>query len=192
MTFSFYDIFNQPCHSLMVIGVVVDNPLFVVVHVVNVCLTCICNPCATVLLLVSSCQWCIVLQPQYSTFGPHPSLINSCYLLWFWAFQFMSSSIHSTFDWVIYGLWLISFCRNFHSKLVTSSNFHLEFERGYSNILGCYYNYVDRSFVESYELLGQLSSKPTHTRSLKKKKLLFVRLKLEPISYEITPCEIKV
>ena len=79
---------------------------------------------------------------------------------------------------------------------MTSSNFHLEFERGYSNILECYYNYVDRSFVESYELLGQLSSKPAHTRSSKKKKtadnLLIMRLKREPISYEITPGEIKV
>ena len=44
VTFSFYDIFGQPCHSLMVIGVVADNPLFVIVHIVNVCLTCICNP----------------------------------------------------------------------------------------------------------------------------------------------------
>ena len=79
------------------------------------------------------------------------SLINSCHLLWSWAFQFMSSSTHSTSDLVIYGHWLISF-RNLHSKLMTSSNFHLEFERGYSNILGCHYNYVDRRFVESYEL----------------------------------------
>ena len=62
--------------------------------IVNVCLTCICNPWATILLSVSSSHWCIVLQPQQSSFGPHPSLINSCHLLWSWAFQFMSSSIH--------------------------------------------------------------------------------------------------
>ena len=39
MTFSFYDIFGQPCHSLMVIGVVADNPLFVVVHCYCQCLS---------------------------------------------------------------------------------------------------------------------------------------------------------
>ena len=39
VTFSFYDIFGQPYHSLMVIGVIANNPVFVVIHCYCQCLS---------------------------------------------------------------------------------------------------------------------------------------------------------
>ena len=74
---SFISIFCLPWHFLFMISsanhatLLWSSELLPTIHysslsivIVNVCLTCICNPWAIVLLLVSSSHWCIVLQPQ--------------------------------------------------------------------------------------------------------------------------------